>query len=1175
MAKRSAVACVPAQVALVIACLGSLVSVADGMPAPPKPVLRAPHGIVQAGGGRGANLEAIFNTFGQFTLRRVSDGKWILYQAPETSYLSVRVDDEVYTDYNDTLIVTFGPTWVTPTLCRTVFSTAAGVEVTQDVELDEDAAIIRVTVLNGSAMSHDVGIRYLFDTQVGLNDGSPLSASGVTDPTTGSPVCTHETDMPLPAFDIWYSYDTWPGASLSSVGTLVSRPSRMVFAWWPAAVGCTWDYTPDPTRAFYTPGYTVTPTSDSCVLVYFSPIELPPGTSREVTTAYGFAPPPVHVNRDLVIQRLLALDQAIQTAVDSEADVYADILARSYDRIGILGARTLVTFLDSVATGTFLRLASEPAGIAAALNAVADPLGWSPRTQDLAGWGREALLARGLQEMDLAGLRAHFRQAIEAGGHGVPGAADYKEAAHALVADVIDALPDPLPPTYPGEYVCGELADLTRAVLLAAHQETLVGAPCSYGDLPLGSMLTLGEPVRNAYAAYDQLLNVAAVMGWSYMGSHAEQVATWASGILAAPSDSGGGSVLPLGWNGILPSYGVAPSELGPATAGGSELAPRHYLVAASAQAMHYFHADMQHLLALASAADGYLPDAQLAYHLSRGSETPVVGSGAVWIDSAPDVIIPEGESAGWATVTVTARNDAPVALPLRVRGQLFVVASVDGTPLPLGQPVAMQTTEPVEVAPGAEETFTLEFPVAVSQLSGGDTYLVAAYLCDGPGVAAGPAVAVLHAGTADIVASLAGQVWQVLASGWIGSGQTVDVDLNIGSDVPALDLVLVSPTPEADLHLYRGTLHVGLDYDSGVVEQEIPGAAISAPGTTPEVIHFGAPAPTSYLVSVVGRAALEPTPYVLLLITAPERPAALAVLPTGVRDEVYTGDLHDIVLAAQEVSGQQDLTDLALTPTPLSDGLGHTIGVERMNWSVGQTSVGAGSAAPILLTVDIAEATGPGAYRGSVVVTARQGAGGSLVSRTMPLALDVIQFFSDVPTDYWSRKFIQSCLRALIVQGYPGNIYLPELPVTRDQMAVFIARCMAGGDDRIPEGPPTPTFPDVGVDQWAYKWIEYLHDAGVVQGYSDGYHPEYEVDRGQMAVFVARAMAGGDSAIPEGPAVPTFSDVAPDHWAYKWIEYAHEAGVVNGYQDGYHPEYVCTRDQMAVFVTRAFGIGL
>ena len=99
-----------------------------------------------------------------------------------------------------------------------------------------------------------------------------------------------------------------------------------------------------------------------------------------------------------------------------------------------------------------------------------------------------------------------------------------------------------------------------------------------------------------------------------------------------------------------------------------------------------------------------------------------------------------------------------------------------------------------------------------------------------------------------------------------------------------------------------------------------------------------------------------------------------------------------------------------------------------------------------------------------------------------------------------------------------------------------------------------------------------------MVGGYSDGtYRPAVPVDRGQMAVFVARAIAGSDGAVPPAPPTPTFPDVTPTStwaWAQKHVEYTVARGVVSGYGDGlYHPEIGVTRDQMAVFVARAFAL--
>ena len=184
---------------------------------------------------------------------------------------------------------------------------------------------------------------------------------------------------------------------------------------------------------------------------------------------------------------------------------------------------------------------------------------------------------------------------------------------------------------------------------------------------------------------------------------------------------------------------------------------------------------------------------------------------------------------------------------------------------------------------------------------------------------------------------------------------------------------------------------------------------------------------------------------------------------------------------------------------------------------------------------------------------------------------------FCDVAPDNWAWAAVEACTAAGIVGGYPDGSYGPDVVVTRDAMAVFVARALTGG--HVPPGPGTPHFPDVGTGHWAYEAVEYAYANGIVAGYPGGkYEPDLPVDRGQMAAFMARAIvtptgeAGLASYTP--PATPSFPDVPPDFWTYKHIEYLKAQGIVGGYWDGlYHPEIVCTREQMAVFVARAFGL--
>ena len=218
--------------------------------------------------------------------------------------------------------------------------------------------------------------------------------------------------------------------------------------------------------------------------------------------------------------------------------------------------------------------------------------------------------------------------------------------------------------------------------------------------------------------------------------------------------------------------------------------------------------------------------------------------------------------------------------------------------------------------------------------------------------------------------------------------------------------------------------------------------------------------------------------------------------------------------------------------------------------------------------------------YADAGIYTVSLTASGGPSSATTTKERYILVTFPDVPCEpdeYWALQQILACVDAGIVKGYDDGLYRPDLEVTRDQMAVYISRALAGGDSSIPDGPATASFSDVPSNHWAYKHIEYAVSQNAVQGYEDGtYLPGVTVDRGTMAVYIARAMVapGGDAAIPDPVPPATFPDVPDTFWAYKQVEYCAGQGVVKGYDDGnYHPEIVVTRDQMAVYIARAFGL--
>ena len=272
-------------------------------------------------------------------------------------------------------------------------------------------------------------------------------------------------------------------------------------------------------------------------------------------------------------------------------------------------------------------------------------------------------------------------------------------------------------------------------------------------------------------------------------------------------------------------------------------------------------------------------------------------------------------------------------------------------------------------------------------------------------------------------------------------------------------------------------------------------------------------------------------------------------------------------VYASVSLDPKLDASTLVLPP-----GVSYERASRTLTWEVG--TLAAGGQARTSFTINV----GGSARRARAVMEQAVVYFPSVPEETPTnIVVNVVNgSFPDVPWDHWAVGEIESTFEAGIVQGYPNGQYRPTVAVTRDQMAVFVARAMASGDANVPTGPAVATFPDVPTDHWAYQYVEYAVDREVVEGFDNGtYRPTLEVDRGQMAVYMARALAGGESNVPPPMPPATFSDVGPGtawEWCWPHVEYIAAKGVAGGYEDGtYRPATTCTRDQMAVYVTRGF----
>ena len=180
---------------------------------------------------------------------------------------------------------------------------------------------------------------------------------------------------------------------------------------------------------------------------------------------------------------------------------------------------------------------------------------------------------------------------------------------------------------------------------------------------------------------------------------------------------------------------------------------------------------------------------------------------------------------------------------------------------------------------------------------------------------------------------------------------------------------------------------------------------------------------------------------------------------------------------------------------------------------------------------------------------------------------------FDDVPPSMSIWPYVEAVVREGITSGCSTNPprYCPDRAITRGQLAVFLCRAM-GLEPRYKD---TPSFQDVPKTNSQYPYIEALVAARVTSGCSADpplFCPTAAVTRGQMAVFVCRATG----LAPYQRETPTFEDVPKTSSQYAYIEALVLAGITSGCSTNpprFCPTAAVTRGQMAVFVCRAFEI--
>lgn len=147
-------------------------------------------------------------------------------------------------------------------------------------------------------------------------------------------------------------------------------------------------------------------------------------------------------------------------------------------------------------------------------------------------------------------------------------------------------------------------------------------------------------------------------------------------------------------------------------------------------------------------------------------------------------------------------------------------------------------------------------------------------------------------------------------------------------------------------------------------------------------------------------------------------------------------------------------------------------------------------------------------------------------------LQLDVLeegdQLYKDVPKSHWAFKYVNAASEAGLFKGYEGNVFKPNNPITRAELATAIFRNLG-----LKEIVPLETnFSDI-IGHWAWGYVEEVYRLKLVSGYGNGiFKPNDKVKRCEVMTMLNKMSYRG----PLKGVTVSFKDLSPKHWAYEQI---------------------------------------
>ena len=158
--------------------------------------------------------------------------------------------------------------------------------------------------------------------------------------------------------------------------------------------------------------------------------------------------------------------------------------------------------------------------------------------------------------------------------------------------------------------------------------------------------------------------------------------------------------------------------------------------------------------------------------------------------------------------------------------------------------------------------------------------------------------------------------------------------------------------------------------------------------------------------------------------------------------------------------------------------------------------------------------------------------------ARTLPEGRDSFDVFDDVASNNWFYYYVAWAYDAGLVTGDGRGRFLPNQPITREQLAAMLARTIEYAEEA-----GAMLFPDAGaIGGWAVNYVYTVYSEGWMVGDTAGnFRPAADIMRAEVATAVNRILGRVDSrstleAVPEVEGLDNaqaFPDVAEHNWFF------------------------------------------